>query len=145
MNYGQACATAMTSSSRLMFLVALFMSWMRHFRMGRKYQKWSPRARLGLFLGFSEVHSSQVPLMLNVDTGKISPQFHVIFDDTFQTVHSLPSNKPIHTQWEEILKFVRECFAEMDYDENGEPIPPFLSDIIKTSEKNASKGTCKTL
>jgi hypothetical protein len=62
---------------------------------------------------------SQVPLVLNVETRKISPHFHVIFDDTFQTVHLLPSDKPIHAQWEDILKFDRECFAEMDYDENG--------------------------
>ncbi len=27
-----------------------------------------------MFLGFSERHSSQVPLVLNVTTGKISPQ-----------------------------------------------------------------------
>jgi hypothetical protein len=99
---------------------------------GKKIPKWSPCARLGLFLGFSEVHSSQVPLMLNVETKKISPQFHVIFDDTFQTVHSLPSDKPIHAQWEDILKFDRECFAEMDYDKNGEPILPLLSNIMKT-------------
>ncbi len=64
----------------------------------KKIPKWSPCARLGLFLGFSDVHSSQVPLVLNVETKKISPQIHVIFDDTFQTVHLLPSNKPIHEQ-----------------------------------------------
>jgi hypothetical protein len=72
-----------------------------------------------------------VPLILNVETKKISPQFHVIFDDTFATVHSLPSSKSIDAQWKEILKFDRECFAEMDYDDDGEPILPLLSDIIK--------------
>ena len=58
---------------------------------GKKIPKWNPRARLGLFLGFSDVHSSQVPLVLNTETGKISPQFHVIFDDKFATVHFLTS------------------------------------------------------
>jgi hypothetical protein len=38
---------------------------------GKKIPKWSPRARLGLFLGFSDLHSSQVPLVLNVATGHI--------------------------------------------------------------------------
>jgi hypothetical protein len=46
---------------------------------GHKIPKWSPRACLSLFLGFSDLHSSQVPLVLNVQTGKISPQYHVIF------------------------------------------------------------------
>jgi hypothetical protein len=78
------------------------------------------------------MHSSQVPLVLNVETKKISPQFHVIFDNNFQTVHSLPSNKPIHEQWKDILKLGRECFADTDYDDNGEPILPKLLDIINT-------------
>jgi hypothetical protein len=50
---------------------------------GKKIPKWFPCACLGLFLGFSKMHSSQVPLVLNVETKKISPQFHVIFDDNF--------------------------------------------------------------
>jgi hypothetical protein len=94
---------------------------------GKKIPKWSPRTRLGLFLGFSDIHSSQVSLVLNVETKKISPQFHVIFDDTFTTVHSFPSSKTVHEQWKEILKFDRECFAEMDFNVDGKPIlPPSL-------------------
>jgi hypothetical protein len=71
---------------------------------GKKIPKWNPWARLGLFLGFSDLHSSQVPLVMNVDTGKISPQFHVIFDDTFQTVNSLPLNQPLDKQWAQIFQ-----------------------------------------
>jgi hypothetical protein len=99
---------------------------------GKKIPKWSPHAHLGLFLGFSEVHSSQVPLILNVETKKISPQFHVIFDDNFHTVNLLQRNTNINEQWKDILRLERECFAEMDYDEHGEPKLPLLSDIIKT-------------
>ena len=42
---------------------------------GKKIPKWNPCTRLSLFLGFSEQHLSQVPLILNVTTGKISPQY----------------------------------------------------------------------
>jgi hypothetical protein len=42
---------------------------------GHKILKWALRPRLGIFLGFSTLHSSQVPIVMNVDTGKISPQF----------------------------------------------------------------------
>ncbi len=68
---------------------------------GKKIPKWNPRARLGLFLGFSNLHSSQVPLVLNAATSHIPPQFHVIFDDKFETLHSLPANKllNINKQW----------------------------------------------
>ena len=39
---------------------------------GKKIPKWNPHARLGLFLGFSELHSLQVPLVMNVSSGHIS-------------------------------------------------------------------------
>ncbi len=56
---------------------------------GHRISTWSPKARLGIFLGFSTLHSSQVPLVMNVATGKISLQYHVIFDNKFETVISL--------------------------------------------------------
>ena len=102
---------------------------------GKKIPKWNPRARLGLFLGFSELHSSQVPLVLNVNTGYISPQFHVIFDDKFETVNSLPAEQPLDKQWADIIKLGRECFLDIDYDENDLPILPSLSDLIKEYSK----------
>jgi len=105
---------------------------------GKKIPKWNPRARLGLFLGFSALHSSQVPMVLNVETGHISPQFHVIFDDKFETVHSLPSNEPLDKQWAEILQLDRECFLDIDFDENDNPIIPPLADIVQSYE-NAKK------
>jgi hypothetical protein len=38
----------------------------------------------------------------------------------------------LNKQWKDILRLEQECFAEMDYDEHGEPKLPLLSDIIKT-------------
>jgi len=101
---------------------------------GKKIPKWNPRARLGLFLGFSDLHSSQVPMVLNVETGKVSPQFHVIFDDKFETVHSLPTDEPITKQWAEILQLERECYMDTDFDTNDNPIIPPLTDIVKSYE-----------
>jgi hypothetical protein len=46
---------------------------------GKKITMWNPWAHLGLFLGFLNLHSLQVPFVLNVDTGHIPPQLHVIF------------------------------------------------------------------
>jgi hypothetical protein len=105
---------------------------------GKKIPKWNPRARLGLFLGFLDSHSSQVPLVLNTDTGKISPQFHVIFDDKFATVHSLPPDQPLAEQWADIFRLGRECFLDIDYDDDGNPILPPLMDIIKSYARTKS-------
>ena len=46
---------------------------------GQKLPRWQPRSRRGVFLGISNLHSSEVPLVLNLQTGSITPQFHVVF------------------------------------------------------------------
>ena len=69
---------------------------------GRKLPKWQPRSRRGVFVGFSKVHSSDVPLILNPRTGHISPQYHVVFDDGFTTVSSHSANEELPTFWNEI-------------------------------------------
>ena len=46
------------------------------------------RSRHGIYLEISKHISSTVYLVLNPDTGNISPQYHVVFDDTFSTVFS---------------------------------------------------------
>jgi len=99
---------------------------------GKKIPKWDPCAHLGLFLGFLDLHSSQVPMVLNVTTGRISPQFHVIFDDKFDTVHSLPVDQPLTEQWNQILRLGHDSFTDLDYGEDGEPILPTLLDIARS-------------
>ena len=39
-------------------------------------------------MGLSPDHASSIPLVLNLDTGAIIPQLHVVFDDWFTTVTS---------------------------------------------------------
>ncbi len=92
---------------------------------GHKLPKWEPRARRGAFVGFSSRHSSLVPLVLNITTGKISPQYHVIFDDKFQTVLSLPQKTTLRDEWLNLLNFTHDNFSD-DYlpDDIGTQILP---------------------
>ena len=53
----------------------------------QKLPKWNRRVRLGQFVGFSDEHSSMVANVQHLTTGYISPQFHVVFDDLFETVN----------------------------------------------------------
>ena len=55
---------------------------------GQGAPKWRERARLGVYLGPSPNHARSVALVLNPRTGHVSPQFHVKFDDFFETVQS---------------------------------------------------------
>jgi hypothetical protein len=102
---------------------------------GKKITKCNPWACLGLFLGFSDLHSLLVPIVLNVDTGHTSLKFHVIFDNKFETVTSLAIGEPLNKQWADIFWLGSECFLDVDYDNNDQPILPSLSDTIKSYSK----------
>ena len=68
-----------------------------------KIPRWDPRCRLGIFEGYSPHHSSTVALVMNPQTGLISPQYHVVFDDHFSTVESLRSGATPHN-WKQLYK-----------------------------------------
>ena len=53
---------------------------------GQGLPKWSSRSGLGVYLGASPSHARSVTLILNPRTGHVSPQFHVKFDDYFETI-----------------------------------------------------------
>jgi hypothetical protein len=52
----------------------------------KKLPKWNRRAWVGQFLGYLDEHLSLVVNVHYLSTGYISPQFHAIFDDLFETV-----------------------------------------------------------
>ena len=55
---------------------------------GKRLPKWKKKSRRAIHLGLSQLHGSNVALVLNQITGKISPQYHLVYDDHFSTVYS---------------------------------------------------------
>jgi hypothetical protein len=55
---------------------------------GKKLPKWHPCTRRGMYMGVSVNHSSRVSMVLNLRTGYVLPQYHVVHDDLFTTVPS---------------------------------------------------------
>ncbi len=53
---------------------------------GNIHHKWKDRSRVGVYLGMSPNHNKSVVLVLSLETGLVSPQFHVRFDPSFHTV-----------------------------------------------------------
>ena len=53
---------------------------------GKKIPKWDSRNRLGQYLGKSTKYASSVGLIRNLRTRCISPQYHVIYDNSFNTM-----------------------------------------------------------
>ena len=60
---------------------------------GPNLPRWKPNSRHNIFLGYITNHSSDVPLVLNLTPGYISPQYHVVLDDTFGNVQSISNDE----------------------------------------------------
>ena len=73
---------------------------------GQGAHKWQQRARLGIYLGPSPSHARTVALILNPRTGHVSPQFHVKFDDFFETVGNSSTDMDIpEPEWKYLSGF----------------------------------------
>jgi hypothetical protein len=53
---------------------------------GKKLPCWKQRSIWFVNMGLSKKHASTVPLVLNPETGYITPQYHIVLDDWFATV-----------------------------------------------------------
>jgi hypothetical protein len=67
---------------------------------GGKIPKWSPRSRLGINFGPSWQHVRNVNLVLNLDTGLVSPQFHCRYDDFFETISFNKPETMMSSNWQ---------------------------------------------
>jgi hypothetical protein len=71
---------------------------------GESQSKWLSRAQLGIYLGMLWKHARSMALVLNLRTGLVSPQWHLKFDDKFETVTM--SMNVTHGYWKKIAGFV---------------------------------------
>ncbi len=69
-------------------------------RGGSKWRQWT---RLGINLGFSPQHTKSVHLILSLQSGCISPQFHCTFDNNFET---LEEYEFLDSQWQHKAHFI---------------------------------------
>jgi len=95
----------------------------------KKLPKWQKRSWQGIFLGFSPAHHSTVALVLNPETGSISAQYHVIFDEKFSTVATTPSTDDNIVLWENLLDNGYDRHFSLDFDPpdpQDEPNPTWL-------------------
>ena len=95
---------------------------------GKSLPKWKRQARQGQYLGVSKEHASNVANILNIITGNISPQFHVVYDDLFTTVSNfgamnVDDDDFDEREWRKLVSLGHERYVEEDMDRDGKPIP----------------------
>ena len=73
---------------------------------GGMHNKWKERSKIGIYLGRSPQHARTVALVLDMETGFVSPQFHVKFDPTFQTTRE--RGRQPASSWQQKCGFVTE-------------------------------------
>ena len=65
--------------------------------------KWEPRSRIGVYMGHSPFHAGNVALVWNPTTGRVIPQYHVVFDDDFTTVPYMEAGT-LPPNWQELIE-----------------------------------------
>ena len=61
---------------------------------GKSIGRWQPRSTRCMCLGFSDKHATTVPLILNLSTGSITPQFNITVDNWFSTAATSDEDLP---------------------------------------------------
>jgi len=91
---------------------------------GKKLPKWRKRSRLGVNLGVSPGHSTTVSRVLNTDTGYVSPQYHVVYDELFHTVNGELADEVFDADlWNSLLAFGSLEKADDRTDDSGHEVP----------------------
>ena len=101
------------------------------------FPKWGECSRIGIFLCHSHYHTSSVPLVLSTQTGLVSPQFHCVFDDVFDTVKKEQADMNIwkikaHLQEDKEIvteKTTRSSLVSTPKHQPASSLPPYGRDI----------------
>ena len=73
-------------------------------------------------MGVSPTHSSTVSLALNINTGSVTPQFHVIHDELFTTIHNFGTHN-LEELYDKLSIISCHNDYEPDIDDFGKDIP----------------------
>ena len=101
---------------------------------GGKKHKWTERSKVGVYLGRSPFHARTIALVLNLETGRVSPQFHVSFDPSFQTMKQSFGGKSPMSRWQALCGFTRDSTVQPQQVPKTKESPVFTMDPPSTQE-----------
>ena len=111
-------------------------------RDGRKVPRWTKRSRRGVYLGAAPLHASSIGRILSLETGHISPQFHVVYDEKFTSVSTLNTDIFFEQHpWERLYETGVERLTDGAVLSPDDPLPfqEFFDDFVGTPD--SSDGT----
>ena len=113
---------------------------------GRTIPRWKPRSSRSVFVGNSTKQGHGVPLVLNLDTGKITSQYHVIVDNWFQTVEATAQNKINFDSddWYKTFGLTEWQYVPDDSDEPQENNSP-VGEVEGANQREQSRATRDSL
>jgi hypothetical protein len=76
--------------------------------------EWEPCSCIGVYLGHSPFHTGSVALVFNPRTGRVSPQYHVVFGDTFSTIPFM-DNGMVPPHWADLHKHSTERATDEEF------------------------------
>ena len=125
-----------------MFGDALSTFWRRRLRIARVFQSGSQDLfAVSTWVPPRSIQASTVPLDLNPDTGYVTPQFHIVFDDWFATVatnvYALPDFNSNH--WARLFDDSRFQFPFDETDEVDQEIAMIDSDAAEVLASNQTE------
>ncbi len=122
LNYSLRPRPIIVTYSTLMYGVVQCMSVIQSYRMGKKFSR-----GLGQYLNFCDKYSSLMANVCHLSTVYVSPQYHLVFDDLFETVFSTGNDTLI----DDICKhlFDSDQYMYFNYDEFiiDKPLVPYTS------------------
>ena len=114
-------------------------------QVGKKIPKWEKLSTTGIFMGFSPTHYPIVSLALNINTGSVTPQFHVIHDERFTTIHNFGTHN-LDELYDKLSIISRHNDYEPDIDDFDKDIPaPSVSKEWSNTEEMKLKREQKRL
>lgn len=107
--------------------------------------KWKRCARQRQYLGISKEYASNMFHILNITTGNISPQFHVVHDNLFSSVVNVGNSHSddtvfIEGHWGKLVASRNERYMEKNFDRDDKPIlMSHLHDEWLTKKENENR------
>ena len=108
---------------------------------GKKLPKWTKHSRQAMYLGSSPSLSTTVGRMLNLATGAITPQYHIVYDELFATVHGTLSDSVFDAAlWNDLLSLGGLELTLNPTDVHGDQVPfqEFYDDFVDLSDTSTS-------